>query len=382
MKTVAMRQTWALFVAAYRELNARKLFWLTILLSGLVVGALSCVGIDEEGITIWPFGFIDDSKFFNSNVIAVETFYKIMFVNLGVTWWLGLGATALALVSTASIVPDLVSAGAVDVMLAKPISRTRLFLTKFATGLLFTALQVCVFAFASFMVIGIRGGAWEWGLFLAVPFVVVSYSYLYAVCTLIGLITRSAVAALLLTALFWMFLFGVHTSDMIVSFGRIASSLELKAIEREIAAEEENPTEPTKSSLLPDQPPEEGETVQLEDLQLALEEQQADDRRWNKAYFWLHGAKTVLPKVTETLTLLERMLVEKARLPQSEEDRETRRGPGEGIFGLGRVKRAEHDAAVEADEASRGVFWTIGTSLLFEVAVLALATWRFNRRDF
>ncbi len=382
MKSVRARQTWALFVAAYRELNARKLFWLTIVLSGLVVGALSCVGIDEEGITIWPFGFIEDSEFFNSNVIAVETFYKIMFVSFGVTWWLGLGATALALVSTASIVPDLVSAGAVDVMLAKPISRTRLFLTKFATGLLFTALQVSVFALASFLVIGVRGGAWEWGLFLAVPFVVVSYSYLFSVCAVIGLVTRSAVAALLLTALFWMFLFGIHTSDMIVSFGRIASELELKGIEQAIAAEQANPTPATKSSLLPDQAPEDGETVQMEDLQTALAEQQADNARWQTAYFWLHGSKTVLPKVTETLALLERVLVEKARLPQSEEDRESRRGPGARIFGLGRVKRAEYDTAVEADEASRGVVWTIGTSLLFEAAVLALATWRFNRRDF
>ena len=151
------RQTWAIVVAAYRELNARKLFWLSLVLSGVIVAAIAGLGLDEDGISV--FGWTFESPFFNSSVVPPATFYKLLFTNLGVEWWLGLGSTVLALVSTAGIVPDLVSGGAIDMMLSRPIGRGRLFLTKWMTGLLFTSLQVFVFTGACFLVIGLRGGS-------------------------------------------------------------------------------------------------------------------------------------------------------------------------------------------------------------------------------
>ena len=73
----------------------------------------------------------------------------------------------------ASIFPDFVDRGSIDLMLSKPIGRTRLFFTKFLTGLLFAGLQVTVFTLASFLVIGLRGGDWEPWIFIAVPLVLV-----------------------------------------------------------------------------------------------------------------------------------------------------------------------------------------------------------------
>ena len=34
-------QTWGVLVAAYRELNARKLFWVALVLNGLVIAAMA-----------------------------------------------------------------------------------------------------------------------------------------------------------------------------------------------------------------------------------------------------------------------------------------------------------------------------------------------------
>ena len=95
-----MRQTGAILLDAYRELNARKLFWVVMGLSGLVVVIFALLGINERGITfaIWEF----ETPFTNTNVISKRDFYVSNFIGYGISLWLGILASALALVSTAS----------------------------------------------------------------------------------------------------------------------------------------------------------------------------------------------------------------------------------------------------------------------------------------
>ena len=51
-----MIQTLALLNAAYRELNARKLFWVTMVISLLIVAVFAALGINEKGITVlWRY---------------------------------------------------------------------------------------------------------------------------------------------------------------------------------------------------------------------------------------------------------------------------------------------------------------------------------------
>ena len=45
-----MIQTWALIVDAYRELSAKKLFWITLMLSGLVVSVMGIFGLDRKSV--------------------------------------------------------------------------------------------------------------------------------------------------------------------------------------------------------------------------------------------------------------------------------------------------------------------------------------------
>ncbi|MGP1345847.1 MAG: ABC transporter permease [Phycisphaerales bacterium] len=207
-------QTRALLVDAYRELNAKKMFWIVMVISALIMGAIACLGVYEGGMSVlwWKF----DNPVINAVTMPPEVFYKLTFVSFAIPVWLAWGATILALISTASMIPDFVSGGSIELSLAKPIGRIRLFLTKYLCGLLFVVLQVGVFSLGAFLVIGLRGGAWEPGLFLAVPLITVFFSYLFCVCALVGLLTRSTIAALLLTMLFWLLLFAVNTTDGIM----------------------------------------------------------------------------------------------------------------------------------------------------------------------
>ena len=353
-------QTTAIFVAAYRELSHRKLFWLALGITLLVVGLFASIGINERGVTFLAWGF--DSPFFNTNTTSPETFYKLLFFNFGIDWWLGLLATILALVTTCGIVPDLVTPGSIDLLLARPISRTRLFLTKYATGLLFSALQVLVFTLATFVVIGIRGGVWEWSLFVAVPIVTFFYSLLFSICALVGVVTRSSVASLILTLMAWAVISTVALGEMLTNRGLLANSLDIAACERALAD--------------PADPPDEDRRAELEE-RLAHSRESAPN--WTTAHGWFFGVYTCLPKTGETLDAMTRMLLTDQRIPGRD-----RRGPSgpDGIFAPREVNRREFELAVEEDQASRSLAWVLSTSLLFEAAMLALATIVFVRRDY
>ena len=205
-----MSATLAIFLDAYRGIKARKMFWIVLAISLLVVVSFAALGIDESGLTVGPWGL----KFGpTTNDLDPGVFYKSLFVGLGIEFWLSWIATILALVSTAGIFPSLMASGSIDLLVSRPIGRWRLFLTQYSAGLLFVTLQIAIFCVASFLVIGVRGGLWEPGLFLAIPIVVCFFSYLYCVCALLGVVTRSTVASLLLTLLFWLILWGVNETD-------------------------------------------------------------------------------------------------------------------------------------------------------------------------
>jgi ABC-type transport system involved in multi-copper enzyme maturation permease subunit len=389
-----LTQTWTLLVDAYRELNTKKLFWITMGLSGLVVVAFALIGNNAEGLTI--AGYTIEIPFLSTAVIPTETLYKLTFTNLGISIWLSWIATVLALVSTSSMFPDFIAGGSIETTLSKPISRGRLFLTKYFTGLLFVGLQVAVFTGASFLVIGIRGGAWEPSLFLAIPVVLAFFSYLFGVCVLLGVVTRSTIASLLLTLLFWFFLFCLNTTDVLIQQLSITNQVRLESIPARIERAEtraraqyeanwrkanapEGATKEEVDALEAPEPTAEDLTNTSESLGRLRDELASVKKnrpRWNLASDISFGVKTVFPKTQETVALLERWMVDFADLPQPPEQEAQDFGPMAG------VNQAEVSKRLQAEMRSRSVWWVMGTSFIFEGVVLLLAMRIFKRRDF
>lgn len=384
-----MRATIAIFIDAYRELNSRKLFWVVLLISLLVVGMFACLGIDSRGFTFlhWSIGV----GFINTAVMSEAVFYKqFLFTELGVKFWLGIIATILALVSTASIFPDLVSSGSIELVLSKPISRLRLFFTKYAAGLLFVTMQVAVFSIGSFLVIGFRGGVWEPRVLLAIPIVVLFFSYLFCVCALLGLLTRSSIASLLLTILIWFVVFILSASQTGVTVMRSMAEERVRLLEEDISRRERElerlqSAEQTPSlaavgnSLLVA-----SKASRLEDRRKRLPEAQKAARNIMWIDRAMRGIKAALPKVTDTKDLLERVILtpeERERLLRDAE-REMASidvgGDDEDVrVDMGKVQRE----AIERKYANPA-WWIIGSSLVFEAVILGIASWIFVRRDF
>jgi hypothetical protein len=392
-----MNATLALFIDAYRQLNAKRMFWISLAVSGIIVVAFGGVALTPKGISI--FGWQSPLEF-GFTMSSPASFYKVMFVTLGIRLWLAWAAMILAIVSTAGLIPDFLASGSVDLYLARPIGRIRLYLVKYTCGLLFVAAQAAVFSVASFVVIGLRGGVWEPGLLLAIPLAVLIFSYLYSVCALVGVLTRSTLAALLVTLIFWLAMSAISTADRALLMAKTGDEIHARQLDRQIATVEDELTagpatapaddpSPAPDSMIsgwarglasvlgPAQPT---DRSSLQRRLANLQEQRGQiTNEYDRPQQLLYLIDTPLPKTSETESLLERHLYSAARLPQVMPDDE---GPDPSGFRARRTDRQYAAAIVDHQLRARPAWRIIGTSLAFEAFVVAAGAWVFCRRDY
>ena len=111
-----------------------------------------------------------------------------------------------------------------------------------------------------------------------------------------------------------------------------------------------------------------GNKPDADDRQEDLAKLEAASAKLDTAHDILYGVKTVLPKTSETVGLLERSLYDMADLPDE-------------LMGQ-RGNQAEAQREIVETIRSRSVWWVVGTSLGFEALVLCCAAWIFCRRDY
>ena len=256
-------------------------------------------------------------------------------------------------------------------------------------------LQVTLFCAASLLVLRVRGRIWEPGLFLAVPIVVIFYSYLFSVCTLLGILTRSTLASLLLTFLFWIFIVGISFTEtqlldwqLTVQYQYDGYAGQIQNLDKRI--EIMSRPAPTTSPNRVTPPATNPAQRMIDDLiktrdHLAVQRDDAEKmaRKLVFAHRIVYLMKTVVPKTGATTDLLDRRLFSDAELGEAA-DREKREAESAGEGEFGELMRSATAAKIERKQIARhrSLGWIVGTSLLFEAAVLSLAAWIFYRRDF
>ena len=368
-----LTQTRALFLDAYRDLHSRKLFWVVLILNAIVIAGFGTLAVKENHFMVlgWELPFD----------IPLPLFvYKWIFSQVVIGQWLTWAATVLALISTASIFPDFLAGGAVELYLSKPIGRLRLFFTKYATGLMFVALQVTVFTAGSFLVLGFRGGVWEPWLFLAIPIVVLFFSYLFSIQVLLGVCTRSTLAAFFMTICAWFVIFGINQADhflmqvdVIYQEKAQAAQKQMATFDGQIAAAQirmdRASTRPAEANSVDIKTQLRRLTAQRSAAQHRAEQQQPP--AWVKtAQPIVFGLNTLVPKTQDTIGLLNRRLFSDVVLT-SVLNTTPERGPMHGW--RRQIQNLLH---------ARDTAWILCSSIAFECVMLALAAWRFCRRDY
>ncbi|HEX4606760.1 MAG TPA: ABC transporter permease subunit [Urbifossiella sp.] len=214
-------------------------------------------------------------------------------------------ALMISVVITAFFIPNLLRKGSVDLLISKPIGRVQLLVYKYVGGLTFIFLIACVAVGGVWLVTGVRSGSWDPSFLLVIPVLTFTFAILYAVSVVVAVFTRSAIAAILVTLGFMLFLY---------IFGQVKAFFDMNKV-------------------------------------LAI----ADLPDWS--YTLVDVLNNVLPRYKDLDRLTSRLVADSTR-----------------TLGDARLQ------GLLIDYPSWG--GTIGVSLGFIALMLALASWRFVKRDY
>lgn len=399
-------QTLALLHDTLRQLLARRMFWISLGISALIVVAFGSIGFDSKGVSIFFGAFHFEDPRFTAGSVWSKVLILGIFSTFIVPIWLAWGSSILALISVTTVFPDFMSDGAIDLVLSKPIGRLKIFLVKYLGCMLFVLLQMTIVCVGVFFIIAWRIGQWNWIIFAAIPIVVAYFSYIFGFNVLMAVTTRSPIAALLFTMLFWFCLFIAQKTE--------SSLLGLTNQKTAEIAETDTRIDALRARIDRIDTPSGGIGKTLiaaltgkDALQsrLAAMEQERDTavksrdalRAWHQRSL---AMMTLLPKNQETIGLLNRWLTEDSKYTMtnimlgninpeqpppppdaSSDDPENSRAGRRRHFGP-TPAQIEGSKATERQVNARSVAWVVGTSLGFEAMLIGVAAIIFIRRDF
>lgn len=121
----------------------------------------------------------------------------------GVSYIVFMVAMMFFIGACAGYFPDMLAAGAIDVVISKPISRLKILFGKYIGGLiLFTILMLGVY-FILYVGIGLRTGIWNWRVIMPGPITLLSAAVLYAIIAVYGIVWRSTSLCIVIGYVFY-----------------------------------------------------------------------------------------------------------------------------------------------------------------------------------
>ncbi|MBN2217652.1 MAG: ABC transporter permease subunit [Pirellulales bacterium] len=131
-------------------------------------------------------------------------------------FFVGTVAVFVAILVTAPIIPHMFDAGAIDLLLSKPVVRSLLFLAKFAGGCAFIVLSAGYFLVGLWLIMGLRFGLWNHAILLCIPLFLFLFSIYYSVSAAAAVLWKNAIVSVVITILFWFLCTIVGTAKNVV----------------------------------------------------------------------------------------------------------------------------------------------------------------------
>lgn len=116
----------------------------------------------------------------------------------------------LILLWTAGFLPEFFQPSAASVLFAKPIPRWTLLVGKYLGVVVFVTLQAAIFFSGTWLAIGLRTGVWNYAYLLGIPLLGLHFAVVYSFSVLLAVCTRSTVACMFGSILFWLVCLGMN----------------------------------------------------------------------------------------------------------------------------------------------------------------------------
>lgn len=111
------------------------------------------------------------------------------------------GGLFLSIFSASSFIPNMLEKGNIDILLAKPISRTEIILGKFLGGVIIVTLNIAYLIIGIWILIIAKFGIWDASILYSILTISFTFSVLYSLIILIGILTQSSIIAMIISYL-------------------------------------------------------------------------------------------------------------------------------------------------------------------------------------
>ena len=138
---------------------------------------------------------------------VINTVVAILLDGIG-----GVFGVLFCITATAFFVPRMIEKGAADLLFHKPVSRAAFYFSRYLSGLFFVAILSSILVVGVFAGLAIVSGHVDTGILWSTVTLIYVFTLVYSLCMLVGVVTRSTVAAILLTVLFWFVNSCIHTA--------------------------------------------------------------------------------------------------------------------------------------------------------------------------
>jgi len=194
-----MKNIWIIIKYTFREALAKKIMITFLILSALTIIsfglAFSLMG-DATGIA-----GIDMTNQTTEQSAAEIISTGVRFLEYGFVATLFVIGLFLSIFSTAGLVPDLLKKGNIDLFLSKPISKFELLGGKYLGGLAIVFVNIVFLVGSIWLMVGLKFSFWETSFLLSIGSITFVFATLYALMTLLGILTKSPVLPIIISFL-------------------------------------------------------------------------------------------------------------------------------------------------------------------------------------
>ena len=206
----------ALFRDAFAQVVDNMMFRILIGLLMLCVVPTFLVGFREDSLVVlyfWQFPYEDLMKSFGGSGPLDENMRDLMVRGMQaaiVDLAAGKMGILLSVAATAFFMPRTLEKGAADTVFSKPVSRLALMMSRYFAGLIFVAILAVLLVGGMHIGFLVSSGYSDPGFLWSILTLIYIFAVMHAFSIMIGIFTRSSVAALLLTMIFFLLNSCVH----------------------------------------------------------------------------------------------------------------------------------------------------------------------------
>ncbi|MBL8859021.1 MAG: ABC transporter permease [Planctomycetes bacterium] len=202
----------ALILDAFYQVLDNKIFRLLVLVAICLIAPTFLIAFKPNEIDVlfgWktlaytdigPLSSVAGTTGQDLSVLAIQTLQTLFIEGLAGTFGI-----MFSLAATAFFVPRMLEKGEADTLFSKPTGRFVLLIARYASGVLFVGVLAFILVLGMHLGLLLRSGYSDPGFLWGALTLVYIFALIHAFSTLVGVLTRSSVTALLVSILFFAF---------------------------------------------------------------------------------------------------------------------------------------------------------------------------------